>query len=178
MDFKLRYLIIAILGLLAVGLISLNIVVSNNSNKVEAKIEKVKLPEKQEINKTLTVKEVKELEKVVKGKIDDFLVGAYKDDTEGEGSAYDVMRGLFTPTSHHVVLTDKSSEKDIIEYYDPFEYEISNFGGRYTNDGREVIMQVRLKYNGNSINEKYSMISFELDSNNKFKGGMLYGESE
>lgn len=178
MDFKLRYVIISVLGLIAIGLIGLNIVVSSNSNKVEDKLDKIKLPKEQVLDKTLTVQEAKELKKVVEGKVDEFLIGKYKDDTTGEGSAYDVMRGLFTPTGHHVILTEKSSEKDIIEYYDPFEYEIENFSGKYTNEGKEVIMQVKLKYNDKKINEKYSMISFKLDNNNKFKGGMLYGESE
>lgn len=171
-----KYIVIGILAIAVITLLLFNIKTTSANNELKSEINSVNVPKKKNVDVGLTQSEVTELEKVVKVKMDDFLRGHYEDDKTGEGSAYDVMRGLFAVTSHRIILNEDSSEKDIVDYYAPFDYKISNISGKKTNDGKEVIMNVEVYYDNKRINKMYSLIKFELDENNRFKGGMLYGE--
>ncbi|WP_394882221.1 hypothetical protein [Mammaliicoccus sciuri] len=174
----LKYIIVGVLAIAAITLLIFNIKTTSANNDLKSKINDVNVQKKKNVDVGLTQSEVTDLEKVVKTKMDDFLRGQYKDDKTGEGSAYDVMQGLFAVTSHNIIIKEDSSEKDIVDYYAPFDYKVTNISGRKTNDGKEVMMNVEVTYDDKRINEYYSLIKFELDENNNFTGGMLYGEEK
>lgn len=178
MSRNIRYIIIGLLVIGLLGLLYMNINTGRKVEKLEKDIKHTVVPKKQELVRKMNQEEVKELKQVTEEKMNDFLIGDYRDDKSGDGSAYDVMRGLFTLTSHKIILNDDSSEKEIIEYYDPFEYKLKDVAGRYTRDGKEVIANVEVTYKGKEVNPFYSMVKFKYDDNNRMTGGMLYGESK
>ena len=171
-----RYILIMLLGIGLLVTLFFNYTSSKQLENDEKRISEIKVPKAKSFNKSMTPNEVEELEKVVKGKIDDFLLGQYQDDTSGNGSAYDVLRGVFVSNSNPVIINEKTSEKEHIKYYEPFEYKISNFSGQYNEQGKEVMMNISVKHDGEVSNELYTLISFQLDNDNKMIGGALYGE--
>ncbi|HDK8139686.1 MULTISPECIES: hypothetical protein [Staphylococcus] len=169
-----------ILALIAIAIVVLGVLIHQQNktlNKYNHEKEIMKDESKKTFEDIISHSEVNAYEEKTKQKIDSFLKGEYKDDSPNEeGSAYNVLRGLFTVAGHKIVLTEDSSKKDILDYYTPFEYSISNFSAKKEGDKTHVIFNIKTTYDGKKINEKNDLMKLTFDHNDKLIGGELYAK--
>ncbi|RIM88904.1 hypothetical protein BU107_04690 [Staphylococcus xylosus] len=170
---------IQIIGLviLAIAVTIVGVLIKGQANiGEELKNEKdnIAYVDKEKYDSVMTQDEAKEYKKLTEDKLDSFLKHKYNDDQNEDGSAYQVLRAIFTVQSHKIVLTDKSSESDFLKYYSPFEYDISNFSAVKNGDNVEVMFNISTEYDGKPINERTDLVKLNYNADGKLNGGTLY----
>ena len=171
---------ISLIVILSIIIVCAGVLWKGQSNiKTQLSQEKDKLPkvEKKAFSKKVDQEETKAYEKLTKEKLDAFLKHKYKDDKEDDdGSAYNVMKGLFAIQSNKIVLSEKSDESDYIKYYSPFDYKIKNFSATKQGNETEVVFNIEVTYKGKKVNKDNDLVKFNYDSDDKLYGGELYAK--
>lgn len=165
-------IVVLVLSVLVVGVLLKG--QANIGSDLKKEKDDIPLVEKEKYDSVMTQEETKKYEDLTKEKLDSFLKHKYDDDENVDGSAYQVLRAIFTVQSHRIVLTDKSPESDFLKYYAPFEYKVSNFSAVKDGDSAEVMFNISTEYDGKDINEKRDLVKLNFDGNDKLNGGTLY----
>lgn len=165
-------LIILVFAVIIVGILIKG--QSNISEELKKEKDSIAYVDKKKYDSLMTQEETKKYEKLTKSKLDSFLKHKYNDDKNEDGSAYKVLRAIFTVQSHKIVLTNKSPESDFLKYYSPFEYKVSNFSAVKNGDNVEVMFNISTDYGGKPINEKTDLVKLNYNGDGKLNGGTLY----
>ncbi|HAC5788990.1 TPA_asm: hypothetical protein GZX72_14285 [Listeria monocytogenes] len=179
MNKKLQYIVMILCALLIIGLAYFGITQKDKADKLKLERDNKPTPTRIMKDVSLSKDEVKENQKIVEQKIDEFLDGEYDDDDIFEdGSAGKTFYGIFALTGVKGI-TEDSSKKDIKKRYKKFDYELENVTAQKNHDGEVTLnASVDVKYDGKKFDTKYDLISIGIGADKKLKGGTLYGKQQ
>lgn len=174
--YKLYYILIGIFVIISVILLAIFLNLNKQHTDLKDKYTNINVPNKKSVPVEVTPKEVNEYKNHVNDKLDSYLQNNLKEgqyNEENDGVA--VIRGLFSLTGGKVI-TNKTPHKDVIKYYEPFDYRLSNFSAEKKDDGSYTIFSnIEIKYDGKKVNEHYDLFELSFDKNGNMTGGHLYG---
>lgn len=171
-----RIIPIMIMFFVALGSIVGSLYLRNKTNETKQSINNLPRIEKQEFLQQVLPEEVESYQEKVEEAFTSFLRVSDEVDSQITTDGYKFLSSLFVVSGIAVVEKDaKKSVKE--EYYNPFTYEFSNFAIRSTKkdfSGFEVFVDLTVRYEGNHIYN--TLISIELDKENRIVGGVFYGQ--
>lgn len=135
----------------------------------------IKIPEKSDVMKRTSQKDVQKYQAKLEDKMNRFLRNDLEEGVYNEkNSGVRVLRGLFSAPGISPVGKNQSQKK-YIKHYSKFDYDIKHTFIDKNNDGSaDVYAQLDVKYDGYNVNDKYDVIKIEFDKNGKMTGGKLY----
>ncbi|EMW5577947.1 hypothetical protein AAFE91_001093 [Enterococcus faecium] len=163
-------LLSGMLLVLLVGILFFN----KQNQDIEAEKHSVHIEDKLTFFKEVKPNEVDGLRKDLENDIQEMLNGSVQNkfaDQSGE----EFLRKLFIVTGKPPI-TDKSSEKEKIEYYKPFTFKLTNFGIKTSSSGLyEALTDFEVQYNGKKVYD--TTLTITLNNDKKVTGGAFYAKS-
>ncbi|HHA5789756.1 TPA: hypothetical protein ACOBID_001797 [Enterococcus faecium] len=154
---------------LLVGILYFN----KQNQDIEAQKHSVQIENKLTFFKEVRPSEVDGLKKDLENDIQEMLNGSDQSkfaDQSGE----EFLRKLFIVTGKPPI-TNKSSEKERIEYYKPFTFKLTNFGIKANGNGLyEALTDFEVQYNGKKVYG--NTLTITLDNEKKITGGDFYAK--
>lgn len=156
---------------LLVGILFFN----KQNQDIEAEKHSVHIEDKLTFFKEVKPNEVDGLRKDLENDIQEMLNGSVQNkfaDQSGE----EFLRKLFIVTGKPPI-TDKSSEKEKIEYYKPFTFKLTNFGIKTSSSGLyEALTDFEVQYNGKKVYD--TTLTITLNNDKKVTGVLFMQNHE
>ncbi|HDE6300867.1 TPA: hypothetical protein QIX74_001524 [Staphylococcus aureus] len=175
---KTQYVLMVVCSIVLIVCVVAGVQQSKKADLLARQIRNTVVPEKEVKQTTIHPDTVKEYEKLLEDKIDEFLRDDYKDDDIFvEDTAGNTFYALFTPIGIKGI--DKNStHKDKLEYFKHFTYDLSNVSAQTApEDGEtQINANIEVKIDGKKVDNGYNLFTVKLGSDGKLKEGTLYVE--
>lgn len=170
--------VISLLGILVIVGFVFNSYQNKQEETTHDKLTKMNVPGKESFSGEVSHEDVKKYEDLTKEKLNKFKRNDLKEgsinnkDNEGIATLSNILS-----TSGQKIFNPDKDRKEMIKYYDTFDYKISNFSAKQDANNVVVMFNIEVKQSGNKVHPSQDLYTLEFDENDNLVGGEVYARA-